>query len=342
MRGALLLAALVFVAPRAVAADERVLDDFEDLAAWSVVASDDVKASIRSAPGTAGRAMCLDFDFGKVSGYAIARRSIPLSYPGNFEFTFDIRGDAPPNNLQFKLVDASGENVWWAQLPDFDFPREWRPMRIRKRHIGFAWGPTTDRALVRSDSLELVVASGRGGGRGSVCFDGLKVRELPQAPSHAAVPLASATSTQGESNPSFAVDGSVATAWRSDAATGAAQALSLDLGESREFGGLVLRWLPGLHASRYVVELSEDGAQWKTARRITSGNGGTDAILLTESQARYLRLRLQDGPSKRYGLAEIEIRDLDFGATPNAFFAALAREAPRGGYPRGFSGEQVY
>ena len=338
---AFLLAACLAPAS-ALAAARTLLDDFEDLSAWSVVASDDVKASIRPAPGTRGAALCLDFDFGKVSGYAAARRELRVEYPGNFEFTFDIRGEAAPNALQFKLVDERGENVWWVQKPDFRFPREWRPMRVRKRDIAFAWGPTSERVLERSAALELVVASGRGGGQGSVCFDRLEMRELPVPQSGAILATASATSTEAGSQPSFAVDGSIATAWRSDPASGPEQTLSLDLGESREFGGLVLRWLPGLHASRYAVQVSEDGAQWQVVRDVTSGNGGRDPILLTDSQARYLRFSLLDGPSKAYGLAEIEIRDLAFGATPNAFFEALARDAPHGHYPRGFSGEQVY
>ncbi len=41
-------------------------------------------------------------------------------------------------------------------------------------------------------------------------------------------------------------------------------------------------------------------------------------------------------------LAELAVKDLAFGASPNAFFQALAKEAPRGRYPRGFSGEQPY
>jgi hypothetical protein len=38
----------------------------------------------------------------------------------------------------------------------------------------------------------------------------------------------------------------------------------------------------------------------------------------------------------------VEVKDPSFGAAPNAFFAALAKAAPRGHYPRGFSGEQAY
>ena len=340
MRGAVLfIASLV---PTASFAAAPLLDNFDDVAAWSVVASDEVKASLRQATGTDGQALCMDFDFGRVSGYAVARRPMHLEYPANFEFTFDIRGDAAPNTLQFKLVDASGENVWWVQRPEFRFPREWQPMRFKKRHIEFAWGPSSDRALARSEALEFVVASGRGGGKGTVCFDRLAMRELPVPHASDAAPIATASSTQAGSRPSFAVDGSAATAWRSDPAAGAEQTLSLDLGEEREFGGVVLRWLAGLHASRYTIETSPDGLQWRLARRVVAGNGGADAILLPESEARYLRLRMLDGPSRAYALAEIEIRDLAFGATPNAFFGALAKEATRGHYPRGFSGEQLY
>ena len=114
----------------------------------------------------------------------------------------------------------------------------------------------------------------------------------------------------------------------------------MDFGRPREFGGLVLRWAAGEHASRYDVQFSDDGRRWRTVRRVTEGGSGSAALLLTESDTRYLRLALHDGPAHSYALAELAVQDLAFGATPNAFFAALARNAPRGSYPRGFSGEQ--
>ena len=101
-----------------------------------------------------------------------------------------------------------------------------------------------------------------------------------------------------------------------------------------------LHWVPGEHASRYDVQFSDDGKRWRTVRRVTDGGGGQDALLLTESETRYLRLALHDGPKRGYALAELTVEDLAFGATPNAFFGALARDAPRGSYPRGFPGEQ--
>jgi hypothetical protein len=178
---ALLAALLLALAPCAWAQDE-VLDDFVDPAAWTLSASDDVTAALRPASGPHGSALCIDFDFGKVTGYVSARRSLPIDYPARFEFTLNVRGGAPPNALQFKLVDASGDNVWWANRTDYRFARDWQAERFRQRDIAFAWGPMADHQLRRSASAELVIASGSGAGKGSACFDHLVLRRLPDTP----------------------------------------------------------------------------------------------------------------------------------------------------------------
>ena len=164
-------------------AQDQLLDDFADPAAWTLSASDDVKAALRPIRGPHGSALCIDFDFGKVTGYVSARRSLPIDYPARFEFLLNVRGDALPNTLQFKLVDATGDNVWWANRPDYRFAHDWQAQRFRQRDIAFAWGPTADRRLRRTASAELVIASGSGAGKGSVCFDQLVLRRLPDEPS---------------------------------------------------------------------------------------------------------------------------------------------------------------
>lgn len=346
LRAGFRLAGILIVPAVAMAADPppvRVLDDFNDIAVWHVSTSDDVRATLHAATGRDGRALCVDFDFGAVSGYVSVGRELAMEYPQNFEFTFGLRGDAPPGDLQFKLVDASGENVWWVNRPAFTVPHKWQPVRFKKRHVSFAWGPLQDRNLVRSARLEFVIARGREGGKGSVCFDRLTFRELP-ADSSAAPTTAkvSASSKLRPTRPNQAFDRIAATAWRSDPDTGPEQTLTLDFLEPREFGGLVLHWLPGGHASHYTVELSDDGEQWRTVRRVRDGNGGTDALMLPESEARYVRLHLQGGPTESYALAEIDVKDVAYGASANAFIEAIAADAPRGLYPRAFVGEQPY
>ena len=155
-------------------------------------------------------------------------------------------------------------------------------------------------------------------------------------------PVGYASSHRSGAEPALAVDGQSATAWRSDPASGAAQNLTLDFGQRREFGGVVLHWLDQAFASRYDVQISDDGAQWRTVRVVSGGSGGNDVLVLPEAESRYLRLSLREGPAGAYGLAEIEIKEPDFGESANAFVEALARNSPRGYFPRGFSGEQAY
>ncbi|HHW4682023.1 MAG TPA: amylo-alpha-1,6-glucosidase, partial [Xylella sp.] len=61
-----------------------------------------------------------------------------------------------------------------------------------------------------------------------------------------------------------------------------------------------------------------------------------------DTEARYVRFDLQDGPNWRYGIKEIKLQPLAFAATPNDFIKSLASVWPRGSLPRGFSGEQPY
>ncbi|MEO7916560.1 MAG: coagulation factor 5/8 type domain-containing protein [Dokdonella sp.] len=110
----------------------------------------------------------------------------------------------------------------------------------------------------------------------------------------------------------------------------------------REFGGVVLHWAPNEHAGRYDIELSDNGSSWRRARRVISGNGGDDYLQLTESESRYLRIAMHEGPASGYTLLGIDVKDISFGATANTFLAAVAEKSPAGQFPRGFSGQQTY
>ncbi len=298
----------------------RLLDNFEDITPWSASASDQVKATLRQVDGVKGRALCLDYDFNGVAGYAFARRALPLDFPENYRFDLQVRGDGLSNQLEVKWVDASGDNVWWARRRDYTPSTEWQPWAIKKRHIDLAWGPTSDKQLRRTASMELVVSSGKGGGRGSLCFDELHFTTLP-APSGAAdAPVISA-----------------AAASLADAAQ-----VRVDLGQPREFGGVVLHWSAQAAASRYDVQFSNDQEHWITVRSVQQAAGRDQYVLLPESETRFLRLLLHDAATVAPKLDSIEVRDVAFGASPNAFFQVIAKESAPGLYPRGFSGQQPY
>ena len=336
MLAAGLVAALMSLA---IAAEPpRVLDDFSSVELWQAQASD----GVRSAASAADGGLRLDFDFAGKGGYAFVRRALPLDLPENYEISFYVRADAPVNHFEFKLTDASGDNVWWFPQQNYTFPKEWQLVRIKKRQVLFAWGPTKDRELKHADRIEFVVSAGSGGGKGSIYLKQLTIRALPPVPDTWPKPVAQASSELPGGAGALAVDGDAGTAWVGKKVKSEPQRLTIDLGAEREFGGLVLHWQGRRYASNYDVELSSDGSQWRMACRVVAGNGGDDPLRLAESEARYIRLVLRDGPSAAYALAEVELKDLAWGATPNQFIEGVARGARHGLYPRGFSGQQSY
>jgi len=211
-------------------------------------------------------------------------------------------------------------------------PKDWEPVRYKARHISPAWGPLKDKTLRETKFVEFTISANTGG-KGNVCVADLRFRERQPVP--AQWPAPTMTASSGAMPKSL----SKQSPWHSNRKP--AQ-VTLDFSSDREFGALILHWLPGEHATRYDVDLSDDGKTWRTARHVDAGNGGDDALLLTESEARYLRLAMHEGPGPRFGLLGIEVKDLAFGASTNAFLQGLAKSAPRGAYPRGFSGEQSY
>jgi hypothetical protein len=183
--GACLVATPTFAADKV-----RVLDGFDTSAGWVATHTDDVSATLRTVAGRTGKALCLAYDFNGVSGAASIRKTLPADFPEGFALSFDVRGSMPPNTLQLKLIDDSGDNVWWFQQPHFVPSDGWKTITATSRQVEFAWGPVKDRTLRHTRDVEFVVyaealPSGTAN-RGEVCFDDLRL--TPRKPETVAVP----------------------------------------------------------------------------------------------------------------------------------------------------------
>ncbi len=335
-------AILALAAGTGASAQEPIpIDGFEEPIAWTAHPADGVELAIRSDEGFSGRSMRLDFRFLKGGGYAIARRNVDLELPENYAFTFRIRGEAPSEHLEFKLIDATNENVWWSVLRDYAFPFEWTRVTIKRRKIQFAWGPSGGGEIRHVAAIELAITAGKGG-EGSVWIDELALEPLPPPGAEPPPPQASASSEESGSNAARALDGDPATAWRWDAGDPAPKLL-LDLGGMREFGGITILWPGPGAAPPYRVLASEDREAWVELRRVEAPVGGRDHLYLPESEARFLQLEITLSPKiAQAGLAEVILQPLEWAESKEAFFRAIAAERRRGLFPRGITGEQSF
>ncbi len=290
----------------------ELLSDVRDSSAWTASASDQVKATLRR--DSSDGSLCLDYDFAGVSGYAVMRRSLPLDWPEHFALQAQLKSSGAVNDLQIKLGDASGDNVWWINRPNATLPAKLESLNFRERHVEFAWGPIADKRLRHTESIELVVSAGREGGRGSVCL--ARLERSTRAADPTEWPEAR---------------------WRMvDARTA-----DFDFQWAREFNGLALSWPENLQGLDYDVLASDDGRRWRSVRKVRGSNGGLDAIFLPESQSRLIRVRQLCGADVVSKLG-LELRSAAQWPTMNAVLSAMAVRLPRGDVPRTFLHEQNY
>jgi hypothetical protein len=331
------LALLVPAPVRAV----QALDDFEDVSGWSAQASPGASLEIAQDAGKSGNAMRLDFDFRGGAGFVIARKAFAITLPANFTFVFDLKGEARPNSLEFKLVEAKGDNVWWRVQRDYPFSREWQRVVVKRSRLEQAWGARRVAAPKRVAFLEIALSTGEGG-KGSIWIDDLRLEER-EAPSRADLPPVVTASTFAPGHePRLILDSDPQTSWRSGELA-AEQWLQLDFQKRREYGGLVIDWDPEHYAVSYRVQVSDDAEHWMLAYASAAGNGGRSYVYVPDGESRYVRLELtQSSQARGYEIRGLAVQPIAFSASPNQFFDAIASSAFRGTYPKYFTGRQSY
>jgi F5/8 type C domain-containing protein len=325
---------------------ERIAD-FEAGERWRAVPASGVQLQLAIAPGRTGQALRADFDFRGGGGWAALRREMQVQLPENYELSFWLKGEAPLNTLELKLIDASGENVWWINRPEFEFQGDWRRVTFRKRHVKFAWGPARGGEIRALAAIEFAITAGTGG-RGTVWLDDFTLTPLEPVLPYDAQPVVRAAGAAGA-----LMDGDTTSVWRSAGTN--AQTIEIDFTRNREFGGLVVHWQLPHRAADFDVRLSRDRQNWQTVRRVRAGDRARDYLQLPESESRFVRLHLlRDGntadcsPSRSpactatFALREISVMPLEWGESRNRMYETMAEHEPRGSFPKYFSKLQSY
>ena len=318
---------------------QTALDDFEQLSGWTSNASDGATVSISQDAGANGLSMRVDFDLPKDGGWIIIRKAVDLTMPDNYAFTYRLRGQAPQNNFEFKLIDPTGKNVWWRVRRDYTFPSDWQVDTIRKARIVVAWGSPPNPRKV--GAIEFAVSTGNGG-KGTFWIDDLQFEEREPASQYRRTAKVTASSALPDHSPPLALDPDRSTSWRSDPSD-EAQWLLIDFVRQRDYGGLAIDWDPVDYATAYRVEVSDDGDKWTTAFVQAHGHGGREFIYMPDAESRYVRIVLEHSSrGQGYGILFVAIQPLEFSDTPNRFFQAVAAESPAGAFPKYLHGRQTY
>lgn len=321
-------------------AQVKVLDNFEKKEGWSFIRSDAVELKTTVEKGHAGNCVRFDYDFTKGTGYGGIQKMLPLVLPENYEISFWFKANSPSNNFEIKLLDASGDNVWWVSNRNYTFPNEWKKIKIKKRHLTFAWGPSGGAQPVRFDRIEFTIASFVGG-KGTVWIDDLKFEALPPETNNYPQPSVTATSAAKGKHVQNVLDNSSQTSWQSSNAL--PQSLVFDLKQRREFGGLHINWTKNQSADKFDIYTSNDAKKWEKITGISGNQNNVSIIRLPDADARYLKLSLLSANFQAgYGIEDVKLVSMKDAESLNNFYIYCSKNSEPGDYPRYFSEKASY
>jgi hypothetical protein len=308
---------------------------FDDHESWRVFASGQAEGCLSAVVSpTGGRGLRMDYDFHGGGGFVVMKKEIRFRMPETFEAGFYLRGAGPENHFEFKVADPGGTNVWRYLNQDFALPAEWKECRFNERNLPFAWGPAGGGAPDEIGAVEIVIAAGPGG-------KGFIELSLPVLENQTLRKPAAVRASSSETGfPAAAVfDPAHGDGWK--AAVDDAQPLwEADFGRMLRFGGMVIGWPENLPPRSYHMEISDDGENWKSAHRADSALGALSHVALPGAEARHLRITFSNAHCA--ALRSLSFMPDAFSHTPNEFIHHIARDYPRGWFPRYWYREQSY
>jgi F5/8 type C domain len=294
---------------------------------WQPIVSGNAQLTLSTVHTGRVAALRMDFDFKGGGGFVVARRALSRAMPEEYAVNFRLRGHGAVNNLEVKLVDATGQNVWRHVDKDLRLPPRWKRMRVDSRDIDFAWGPAGGGAIAALGSMEFAVVAGEGG-KGSLWIADVQIEDC--GPTEA--PLAGASSEVPEFEASKALAG---TGWK-PRPDDAHPWIVIDSIEPRTIGGLVIDWLDTAPASGFRVQGSSSGLRWNTLYAAKRAGGKRSYVYLPGLKTRFLRLKLAQPSSG----AALRLQSFEFSRSIHAFWHNIAVDQARGWHPRWLHDEQ--
>jgi hypothetical protein len=272
-------------------------------------------------------ALQMDFDFKGGGGFAVARRVLRRAMPSEYAVQFRLRGTGAVNDLELKLVDDSGLNVWRYKKEGLRPPRHWTRMRVESRDIDFAWGPASGTGISTLGAIEFAIVA-REGGKGTLWIAGVEIedrgpREVPRVSASSAIP-------------GFEAPGALAgSGWRPHA-DDPRPWIEIDSVQPRLIGGLTIDWLGAAPVGGFRVRASNGGRRWTTVYAAARAGGKRANVYLPGLKSRLLRLELEEPTSG----AALHLQSFEFSRSIHAFWYHIVDAEERGWHPRWLHREQ--
>ena len=295
---------------------------------WEPIVSGNAELELSPVSTGGAAALRMDFDFKGAGGFVVARRALRRAMPEEFALTFRLRGRGPVNNLELKLVDVTGQNVWRHVQKDLRLPPRWKRMRVESRDIDFAWGPSSGGRIKTLGGMEFAIVAGEGG-KGTVWIADVQIEDC--TPTQA--PRADASSAI----PGFDAAGALLGSGWKPRPEDAKPWIVIDTVEPRVIGGLIVEWLHEAPPSGFRVRASNDGSRWRTLHAASRAGGKRSYVYLPALKTRFLRLELHE-PSP---VAALKLQSYEFSRSIHAFWNNVAKGEARGWHPRWLHGEQT-
>ncbi len=308
------------------------------LGQWTSTAADGSTVALSAEPGPRGAALRIDFNLVGPTSWVIARRECAVVLPAHYVVVLRLRGAAPANQLQLKLVDPSGANVWWWRRPDFAAPSEAEDVVLRKASLDFAWGPASGGEPERVGAVEIALAAGTGGS-GTLWIEELRIEPRDLSATRPRIEAVAASTSASGHGSEGVLDEDPRTHW-SPASGDAGPWIQLDLGRSSEFGGVVIDVAgpTGVPDSRLLA--SEDAVHWKPLAEDRGGARRRRWLRTSDGEGRFARIEFSPGSAP--AVSRVEIVPLELAVSPARYIGAVARKARRGLFPRHLLNEQAY
>jgi hypothetical protein len=271
----------------------------------------------------------MDFDFKGGGGFVVARRVVERAMPEEYVLRLRLRGHGPVNNLELKLVDGTGQNVWRYVKKDLAPPARWIKLQVPSRSMEFAWGPAGGGVMGTLGAIEIAVVAGAGGA-GTLWVADLEIVDATPR----IAPAVRASSVAG----GFTADAALSdTGWKPDA-NDTKPWIEVDFGESRILGGLIVEWLSTAPASGFHVHGSANGRRWTSLYATPESGGRRSYVYLPDTKLRFMRLQMREPVEG----AVLRPQSFEFSRTIDAFWHNIAKYEPRGWHPRWLHREQRY